>query len=283
MQQPNLLKSGENIATNMKMLSRIVVTKYFKYLILVVCGFLLYQFLIKRKNWIFNMTENRHYLDTHEIIKGVNYYLYPKHTINYIYWNGDFNSTVLLYDLLINKGLPVQTIYIKNETVDENIITFGDSNNSLDRNVDYEKQQSVELQRMNNIRQIIYEDYPFCKSSFLPTFYVYNIKKDIELTNDFIGIIKRNRILRPNLNRIERYIRYSYYSQLNKPIMFGLDVEDLELYNALRRELDGKLMSRIECPMINMSRDDIKINMLENKNHKKIKLLLYLRSNKIKN
>ena len=162
--QPTISISGQNVTTNIKLLSRVILSKYFKYLMLVIGGFLLYQLLIKRKRWIFSMTENLHYLDPNEIIPKVNYYLYPKNTINYMFWNGDFNSTALLYDLLINKGLPVQTIYIKNETMDTNLTQFGDSNNSLDRNINYEKQQNIELQRMKHIRQIIFEDYPFCKS-----------------------------------------------------------------------------------------------------------------------
>ena len=112
--QPTISISGQNVTTNIKLLSRVILSKYFKYLMLVIGGFLLYQLLIKRKRWIFSMTENLHYLDPNEIIPKVNYYLYPKNTINYMFWNGDFNSTALLYDLLINKGLPVQTIYIKN-------------------------------------------------------------------------------------------------------------------------------------------------------------------------
>lgn len=282
-QQPSILKSGEHITTNARLLSRAFLSKYFKYLILFMGSFLLYQFLIKRKNWIFSMTENQHYLDTDEINKKQNYYLYPKESINYIFWNGDFNSTALLYDLLVNRGLPVQTIYIKNETMDHNLTEFGDSNNSLDRHIDHDKRQKSELQRMKQIRQIIYEDYPFCESSFLPTFYTYNIKKDLDLTNKFIKLIKKSRIIRPNLNRIERYIRFAYHSELNKSIMFSLDAGDLELYNALMTGLDAKLMSRIEFPLINMTRDDIKMNMLEQKNHKKIKLILYLRANKNSN
>jgi len=133
---------------------------------------------------------------------------------------------------------------------------------------------------MKEIRQIIYEDYPFCKTSFLPTFYVYNVKKDLDLTNKFIGIIKQSRIIRPNLNRIERYIRFACHSELNGPIMFSLDIGDLDLYNALTTGLDRIMVSRMLFPLINMSRDDIKINMLEQKNHKKIKLILYLRAKK---
>lgn len=280
MQQPNIIKSGENLTTNARLLSRAFLSRYFKYFLMVIAGFLLYQLMMKRKKWIFGMTENQHYLDPNEIVKGVNYYLYTKQNINYIFWNGDFNSTALLYDLLINKGLPVQTIYIKNETLDENLTEFGDSNNSLDRNIDYEKQQKVELQRMKHIRQIIFEDYPFCKPMFLPTFYVYSIRKDLALTNDFIQIVKKHRIIRPNLNRVERYVRYAYYSNLNSSIMYSLDAGDMEIYNALKTELDSKLLSRMTFPMIHMSRDDIKTNMLEEKNHKKIKLILYLRAKK---
>mgnify|MGYP003975281437 CR=1 FL=1 len=282
--QPTISISGQNVTTNIKLLSRVILSKYFKYLMLVIGGFLLYQLLIKRKRWIFSMTENLHYLDPNEIIPKVNYYLYPKNTINYMFWNGDFNSTALLYDLLINKGLPVQTIYIKNETMDTNLTQFGDSNNSLDRNINYEKQQNIELQRMKHIRQIIFEDYPFCKSSFLPTFYVYNIKKDLALTAQFIKHVKKGKVIRPDLNKVERYIRYSYFSELDKPILYSLDVGDLELYNVLHTTLDSDskyyLKSKLEFPMIRMSRDDIKINMLEQTNHKKIKLILYLRAKK---
>jgi len=62
--------------------------------------------------------------------------------------------------------------------------------------------------------------------------------------------------------------------------MFSLDIGDLDLYNALTTGLDRIMVSRMLFPLINMSRDDIKINMLEQKNHKKIKLILYLRAKK---
>ena len=95
--------------------------KYFGYFIGIVGVFLLIQFLIRKYRLNIDATENRYYLDQTELVPKTNYFLYPKNTINYLYWNGDFNSTYQLYDLLINKGLPVQTIYIKNDTITQNL------------------------------------------------------------------------------------------------------------------------------------------------------------------
>lgn len=275
----SITNSVINTKTNISILKKTLYNKYFGYLLGIISLFLLYQLLQKRYKHNKFITENKYYIDDIEIIPNINYYLYSKNNIIYLFWNGNLNSTYILYYLLIDKGLPVQTIYIKNYTINENLKNntnyknIKHSNNNKTFESEYYK-QNEELKRMNDIRKIIYEDYPFCKSLFLPTFYVYCIHKNLNFTQNF----KKNTqfIVRPNINTIERIIRFSHYSKINR-ILLSIDNEDIELYNVLK---NNNYLNKIKLPLINMNKETIKLKFISQKNHKKVKLLLYLRNYK---
>lgn len=272
--QLTVIESLSNTNNILSILSNSLYNKYFGYLIGLISIILLFQYLKKRYKHNIFITKNNYYLDTKEIVPNINYYLYSKNKIIYLFWNGNISSTYLLYYLLIDKGLPVQTIYIKNYTINENLRMDTNEKNiktNDETRLDYIL-QTKEISRMNDIRNIIYSDYPFCKSLFLPTFYVYCIHKDLDFTYRFKRDTKF--IVRPNMNTIERIVRFTHYSNIGN-IMLSLDEKDIELYNILN---NNGYTNKLKMPLINLKNEDIKLKFVSQKNHKKVKLLLYLRN-----
>ena len=104
--------------------------------------------------------------------------LYHPSKIRYIYWTGGYDSTFLLIQTLIIEGYPVQPIYIKCQNLDTKF------------SIDGRKNQDKEITTMKMLRKKFLEDFPHLKPMFLPTIYVYSIKKDLSITNKFRNLHK---------------------------------------------------------------------------------------------
>lgn len=153
--------------------------------------------------------ENKYYQDTNEILKGVNYLLYHPSKIRYIYWTGGYDSTFLLIQALIIEGYPVQPIYIKCQNLDNKF------------SIDGRKNQDKEIATMKMLRKKILEDFPHLKPMFLPTIYVYSIKKDLSITNKFRNLHKEFGFFSRDINQYERMARFSIH--FDKNIEVGLE------------------------------------------------------------
>lgn len=183
--------------------------KYTIYFLIIISCLFLIQYLQKRYKNNCNSTQNRYYIDKDEIINGENYYLYSKNNIRHIFWTGGYDSTYLLIDALLIKGNPVQPIYLKCQNLDTQFGILGRNN------------QDLEIKTMKKIRDIIIKNYPFCKSRFLPTLYVYNIQKDISITKKFKQIHNDFNFFSRDINQYERMARFSIH--YGYPIEVGLE------------------------------------------------------------
>ena len=130
---------------------------------------------------------------------------------------------------------------------------------------------------MKLIRKIVYDEHPFVKASFLPTYYIYNIKKDLAFTNEFVTMIKKGRIVRPDLNRMERIFRYSHYFDLGQ-IQYCLDSSDIEIYNLF---VGSKFTKGLSFPLIEKSKDEIRQLIVSGNRRKITKIELLFRDNKL--
>lgn len=184
-------------------------SKIVKYGLLIIILILSFLYLKKRYKNNCEALENKFYQDTKEIIPGVNYLLYHPSKIRYIYWTGGYDSTFLLIQALVIEGYPVQPIYIKCENLDNKF------------SIDGRKNQKKELETMNRLRERILIDYPHLKPMFLPTMYVYSIKKDNTITNKFRRLHSQFGFFSRDINQYERMARFSIHYE--KPIEVGLE------------------------------------------------------------
>lgn len=184
-------------------------SKIIKYGILIILIILSVLYLKKRYKNNCEALENKYYQDTKEIIPGVNYLLYHPSKIRYIYWTGGYDSTFLLIQALIVEGFPIQPIYIKCQNLDNKFSINGRQN------------QDKEIETMTRLRERILIDFPHVKPMFLPTMYVYNIKKDMNITNSFRQLHKQFGFFSRDINQYERMARFSIH--YGKNIEVGLE------------------------------------------------------------
>lgn len=198
-----------NIATPaFDTIKSIFYNKIVKYGLLLIAFILSIMYLKKRYKNNCEALENKFYQDTKEIIPGINYLLYHPSKIRYIFWTGGYSSTFLLIQALIIEGYPVQPIYIKCQTMNDK---FG---------IDGKQSQQKEIEVMSRLRTRILIDYPHVKPMFLPTMYVYSVKKDIQISNCFKNAYKDFAFFNPDINQFERLARFSIH--YGKQIEIGI-------------------------------------------------------------
>lgn len=166
-------------------------------------------YLKKRYKHNCEAIENNYYRDKDEILIGVNYYLYHPSKIRYIFWTGGYDSTFLLIQALIVEGFPVQPIYLKCQNLDTKFGITGREN------------QDKEIETIKLLRKRILIDFPHLKPMFLPTLYVYSIKKDLNITNNYRNLHKQFGFFSRDITQYERMARFSIHFE--KPIEVGLE------------------------------------------------------------
>jgi hypothetical protein len=198
-----------NVATpTINTIKSIFYSKLVKYGLLLITFILGVLYLNKRYKTNCEALENKFYQDTKEIISGINYLLYHPSKIRYIFWTGGYSSTFILIQALIIEGYPVQPIYIKCQTLDDKFSIQG------------KQSQQKEIETMSRLRSTILTDYPHLKPMFLPTMYVYSIKKDYDISNKFRQVYKQFSFFSPDVNQFERLARFSIH--YDKNIEIGL-------------------------------------------------------------
>lgn len=182
---------------------------YFTVLCISIIFVLLSLYFKKQYKLSCDAKETKYYLDIDETNSMLNYKINENDNIRYIFWTGGYDSTFLLLQALIIEGYPVQPIYIKCNNLDEKFGING-------RNNQYE-----EIMTMKKIRKLIINNYPECEIRFLPTIYVYSIKKDIDISQKFKNIYDDFNYFSRDISQYERMARLSI--NFNKNIEVGLE------------------------------------------------------------
>ena len=128
--------------------------------------------------------------------------------VHYVYWTGGYDSTYRICDLLINKKVTVQPVYL----------LYNLDNDSEDKYW-VRKNRSHEVSAMYKIRQKIYELFPYTKNLFLTTWIIDKEVVDSDYTKKFDKV---NSELFPRKRRVHQYEhlgRYAY--QLKEKIDLG--------------------------------------------------------------
>lgn len=169
--------------------------------------------------------ENKFELDKSEYPENIDYrtsdYFKNPESTTYIFWSGGFSSTFRLCQLLLIDEKPVQPIYIHTSN-------FGR----------FKKHNEMEIQKMKEIRQMLYKDYPILKNRLAPTMYVKSIRKDPQITKKFkklhldYGFFEFNE----NNDKYENIARFSIAHQY--PIELPIDKDEFHLNQVIKPYLE---------------------------------------------
>lgn len=189
-------------------------------------------------------------LDITEYEQDVNYNLIKPEEYTYLFWNGGYSSTFRLCQLLLLDEKPVQTIYINCCNATQNIL-----------------KNEMELRTIKEIRNLIFNKYPFIKTKFPPVMYVNSIKKNVKITNNFNKLHNDYGMFEFNSNKdiYENIARFSY--DWEYPIEIGISKDEYHMNNAIINYLEEFNF---------MKHKKIKENVLKNNNTEYNKILTML-------
>ena len=247
---------------------------YFTILFLSIIVILSILFFKKQYRLSCDAKETKYYLDIDESNPRYNYNVNIDNQVRYIFWTGGYDSTFLLIQALVIEGYPVQPIYIKCTNLDEKFGINGRYN------------QREEIKTMKEIRRKIIERYPECEIRFLPTMYVYSIKKDNDVSQKFKNIHNNFSYFSRDVTQYERMARLSL--NLDKNIEVGLEKCGTGLDEATKgiRILEGSKHCQIDMsklvsiemqdfdifknfrfPIVHLSKEECKNIALKQKNY----------------
>jgi len=206
-------------------------------------------------------------------------------------------SIYILFNYIIKKGYIVQPIYLEEYTISrqlgmdklQDIIkdykTTGLINNS--ENNDYlhylktlKHKQSLDINKMTRLRNIIKQQYPEFIKNLLPTHYVSGIQKDLKHTQNFSNLLQQIDIIHPNhiefIEQCSRFSKYYTYHQKDKDKMnlykIHLPITQdsktfLNFQKLLQLDINQSnyLFNRINLPIIDLDKEKIKMNALNDK------------------
>lgn len=243
--------------------------------IIVIMVVFIIMFLIARRTYKItcNTRENKYIIQDDEILPQVAYYAYEPKEIKYIYWTGGYDSTFLLCYYFIILDKPVQPIYVSCQNLDTK---FG---------IKGRKNQKIELKTMKLIRKTLIERYPYKKNRLLPTHYVISIKKNNNITRQYVKLHKKNKFFPRSISQYERLARYSL--AFNYPIMIGLEKCNTGLDFATKNHRYGKwenckilpfekldnnhkelnIFKKIIFPIVHLTKKDMKQISLNSNNY----------------
>tara|TARA_Y100001970_G_C14247629_1_gene869457 strand:- start:249 stop:1799 length:1551 start_codon:yes stop_codon:yes gene_type:complete len=151
----------------------------------------------------------------------------------YLYWTGGFDSTFRLCQLLLDKNKRVQTIYISDPNIDNNV--YGKT-----------KRHSTnkEINSMKKIRNYLVNKYPEVVNLLLPTKNIKKIKISKNIKDNMKTLYKLDKVRRPTC----QYGAMAQHSHnINKDIEVcighsdGGHIKDGTPRNTLHNALKGKL------------------------------------------
>jgi hypothetical protein len=145
--------------------------------------------LILINNNIFNNRE--HFIAT--LPSGID------NATKHVFWTGGYDSTFRVCQLLVDKQIKVQPIYVIYKYID-------DTEHKTQRN-----NKDSEVQTMSTIRSYLHTKFPYTKNLLLPTIYVNHLPENKAITNSYTILHYRfGKFSRP-ITQYERLARFSQY------------------------------------------------------------------------
>ena len=258
-------------------------------------------YLLQRYSNNLYKTSNQIYTMAAEQIPNSDlHYLSSPDTIHqekiFIFWNGNVQSTYYLITLL-KKGYIIQPIYLEEYTISRllgidklNEIVkdykktglIHDSNN--DDYLHYLKtlkhKQSLDINKMTRLRNMIKQQYSEFSKNILPTHYVSGIQKDLKHTQTFSNLLQQIDIIHNNhiefIEQCSRFAKYYTYHQKDKDKMNLYKIhlpitQDSKTFSNFQKLLNldiqqsPNLFNKIYLPIIDLDKEKIKIHALNEK------------------
>lgn len=199
-----------------------------------------------------------------------------------VFWNGNFQSTYFLIQLLKNDCV-VLPIYINKYNISKTVIKedlmkivkatknnksaikdFVKNNEKEAHHLGFLKllmdKQTKERIAIRDLRLMILEKYPEFTANFLPTMIVTNIEKDLDHTTDFNSAVNSiNIIHKSGVEIIEQITRFVKNYEKNKKYFLALNQSSTQ-YDLTSNiiKVNPLLFTNIDLPLFNLSNDDIK-------------------------
>jgi hypothetical protein len=276
------------------------------YKVLAVSFFLIFSlnYLVQRYSNTVKKTSNQIYTMPHEHIPNSELQLLSTlETIHqekyFVFWNGNMQSTYHIITLL-KKGYIVQPIYLEEYTISRllgidklqelvkdykntGVVHDYENDNYLRYLKTLKHKQSLDITKMQKLRNMIKQQYSEFSKNLLPTHYVSSIQKDLQHTQTFsnqlqkidniynIYIIHNNHI--EFIEQCSRFSKYYTYHQKDKDKrnLYNIHLpltQDSKTFSNLQKllQLDitqyTNLCNKIHLPIIDLDKEKIKINAL---------------------
>ncbi len=258
-------------------------------------------YLVQRYSNTVKKTSNQIYTMPHEHIPNSDLQLLSTlDTIHqekhFVFWNGNMQSTYHIITLL-RKGYIVQPIYLEEYTISRLLgidklqelvkdykVTGIIQDSETDEYLKYLKQlkhkQSLDINKMARLRTMIKHQYSEFSKNLLPTHYVSSIQKDLQHTQTFSNQLQKIDMIHSNhiefIEQCSRFSKYYTYHQKDKDKMklYKIDLpltQDSKTFENFQKllQLDinqsSHLFNRIKLPIIDLDKEKIKINALNEK------------------
>lgn len=217
---------------------------------------------------------NQNELNLKYTLPNINYD--NKHNgINYVFWTGGYDSTFRICQLLLLENKVVQPIYICCGNTDDDVKLF-DFNKQVKRaNVNIEKK------KMYEIRLELKKQYPEIANRLLSTWYVVNLKENIEITDKYKNIHKYLGFFSRNITQYERMARFSIEMDLpieicvencgigmdkaTKDIRIGVgDTCKISVEYMPVKYMDMIIFKNLRYPIVHLTKENMKLISLNN-------------------
>lgn len=194
--------------------------------------------------------------------------------VRYVFWTGEYDSTFRICQLLLLENKVVQPIYICCGNTDDDIKIIN-YNNVKRKNVDIEKRNMYE------IRLELKKQYPELINRLLPTWYIINLKENIEISDKYKNIHNNLGFFSGKITQYERMARFSIEMDLpieicvencdtgmdkaTKNVRVGLgDNCRLSIENMPITYIDMIIFKNLIFPIVHLTKENMKMISLKN-------------------
>ena len=214
-----------------------------------------------------------------DVMDGINDYAH--NGISYVFWTGGYDSTFRICQLLLLENKIVQPIYIMCGNTDDDVKLFdsigffGVSNQAKRNNVDVEKKKMFE------IRLELNKQYPEYTNRLLPTWYIINLQKNIEVSNKYRNIHRYLGFFSRDITQYERMARFSL--EMNLPMEICVESCGTGMDKATEKVrigigdscrvpiehipinyIDMIIFRNLRFPIVHLTKEDMKMISLKN-------------------
>lgn len=145
--------------------------------------------------------------DVTEVPYGIDFRAINPDSVHHVFWTGGFDSTFRICQLLLLQDRFVQPIYIMCDNID---------NNGFNR-----QSANLEIQKMKEMRDLIFKNNTHIVNRLFPTHYVLNIRKNQIISKKFKKIHKQLGYFSRDINQYEKLARFSL--EYDKPIEVSVE------------------------------------------------------------